>query len=594
MAMHEHLLGLAEKRVGELLRDKWRLERVLGIGGMGSVFEARHKNGKRVAVKILHPHLAADPRVQKRFLREGYVANSLVHPSVVGIDDNDIDAQGNPFLVMELLRGQSLEARRIAAGGRLGVAEMLPIFAHLLDVLILADDQGIVHRDLKPENLFLLDDGSLRVVDFGLARAREVGLSTSGAMTNPDELMGTPGFMAPEQAIGRWDLVDPKTDVWAAGATMFTVFAGRPVHHGASVPLLLVSAATKKAPPLASVAEGVPPEIAAVVDHALTFSKAERPDARTVLAELTRAAHDLGMPLPALPIRPRPARSADAHGDDDENEDEARASSAEDTDPGSGSIPRPGRGPGSVPGQATPSDPFAPTIHSTDDGRGSSPLSWPPSLSAMSERRPPTAETDNRPSSLQGVVHFGDSAQPAPAPAQPAPSTPAPVGSPPAPRRRPFPLAVVPVALAATLAGAALAGLFLRPTPRLAGAAGPSSAAGEQPALSPAASIAASPSAPLPSADVQATAPSASISASSHVPALGRTALAATSAIAVAPAKSTASKLERGKTDSTKTDSTKTDSTKTDSTKTDSTKTDSTKTDSTPGSGDASPLDLRK
>lgn len=413
--METHLHAQAEKKLGTLLRGKWRLERVLGVGGMGAVYEARHKNGKRVAVKILHAHLAAEPRVLKRFVREGYVANALQHPSVVSIDDNDIDEEGNAFLVMELLQGESLDERRQRAGGKLSQAEVLPLFAMLFDVLVVAGDRGIVHRDLKPENLFLHEDGSLRVVDFGLARAREVGLSVAGSLTNPDELLGTPAFMAPEQAIGRWDLVDARTDVWAASATLFTVLAGRPVHDGGSVPVLLVSAATKKAPPLASVAPEVHPLVAKLVDRGLTFSKAERPDARAVLADLVEAARALSVPLPDLPLRPAPSTPPPSTSVDDDDDPPLRSSlrrqvsSAPPSTLHTAKLRR-----------STGAEAYSPTLASTP----------PPDVRATSTATGLTAARGSSPS-LQGSV----------------------------------PAVVVPVAIAATLIGAGVAALFLRPSP---------------------------------------------------------------------------------------------------------------------------------
>ena len=426
MSLGAHRHTAAEKRIGQLLRGKWLLLRVIGLGGMGAVYEARHKNGKRVAVKMLHAHLAADPRVLRRFVREGYVANSLSHPSVVSIDDNDVDEEGNAFLVMELLFGESLEERRLRAGGSLRPSEVVPLFALLLDVLVLAGDQGIVHRDLKPENLFLHEDGTLRVVDFGLARAREVGASNLGAMTTSGELMGTPAFMAPEQAIGRWDLVDPRTDVWAAGATMFTVLAGRPVHDGGNIAQIIVSAATRTAPPLATLVPDVHPLLARVVDRALAFSKAERPDAREVLRDLVEAARALSIPLPPLPDRPAPASPPlsslrpEMELDLDGDRDPPSATDA------------------SLPGRRSSSVASAPVA-----GRVSSAAAFAPTLASEPPPAPPSAQPS------RGASSSGVAAHSRLPPARPGSA----------------PVMILPVAILATLAGAAATAFLLRPVP---------------------------------------------------------------------------------------------------------------------------------
>ena len=195
----------ARARLGSVLRGKYRLDRVLGVGGMASVYEATHlRNANRVAVKVLHRELALDPGLRARFLREGYAANSVEHQGTVRILDDDISEDGAIFLVMELLDGETLEARWERTGRKLGVAEVLDLGCQLLDVLAAAHARGIVHRDLKPENLFLTREGRLKVLDFGVARLRE----GSPTRTRTGAVFGTPAFMPPEQALGRANEVD--------------------------------------------------------------------------------------------------------------------------------------------------------------------------------------------------------------------------------------------------------------------------------------------------------------------------------------------------------------------------------------------------
>ena len=227
------LVRRAESRVGALIKGKWTIDRLIGVGGMAVVYRATHRNKKRAAIKMLHPEFSLDQRIRARFLREGYLANSVGHPGAVRVDDDDVTEDGAAFLVMELLEGETVEARRVRQGGRLSAAEALPMIYQLLDVLAAAHAKGIVHRDLKPDNLFLNRDGQVKVLDFGIARLHE--LRDEVVKTQAGSLLGTPAFMAPEQARARWDLVDARTDLWAVGATLFTLLTGRFVHEADTV-----------------------------------------------------------------------------------------------------------------------------------------------------------------------------------------------------------------------------------------------------------------------------------------------------------------------------------------------------------------------
>src|SRR5690606_13718470 len=160
----------AEKRVGETICGKWHLDRVIGVGGMAAVYEATHRNRNRVAIKLLHPALSIEEGTRQRFLREGYVANTIRHDGAVRVLDDDVTEDGYAFLVMELLKGETVEERLHRKGGFLSPHEALTITEQLLEVLEAAHDQNVVHRDIKPDNLFLTDEGKLKVLDFGIAR----------------------------------------------------------------------------------------------------------------------------------------------------------------------------------------------------------------------------------------------------------------------------------------------------------------------------------------------------------------------------------------------------------------------------------------
>src|SRR5262245_41452250 len=157
-------------RVGETLHQKWRIDRLIEIGGMAAVYQATHRNGKKVAIKMLHPSLAAHADVRERFLREGYVANQVEHPGAVSILDDDITPEGLPFLVMELLEGESLDAWMSRVGEILPVGDVLAVADQVLDVLAAFHARNVIHRDIKPGNLFVTRAGIVKVLDFGLAR----------------------------------------------------------------------------------------------------------------------------------------------------------------------------------------------------------------------------------------------------------------------------------------------------------------------------------------------------------------------------------------------------------------------------------------
>jgi serine/threonine protein kinase len=289
MALRDDINDRARALVGRVLKGKWRLERVVGVGGMATVYAAVHRNQSRVAIKMLHPEIALDSEVTSRFLREGYMANAVGHPGTVAVLDDDVTEDSVPFLVMELLQGETLEARWSRKGEKLPISEVLPVIDQLLEVLASAHEKGVVHRDLKPENLFLTVDGRLKVLDFGIARLREVS-SSSGSTTRVGSLLGTPAFMAPEQARGRWDEVDGATDLWAVGATLFTLLTGRLVHEAETLQEQLVLAATTKAPSISRRFPELAPALVEVIDRALAFDKHARwPNAREMRAGLRAA-----------------------------------------------------------------------------------------------------------------------------------------------------------------------------------------------------------------------------------------------------------------------------------------------------------------
>jgi serine/threonine-protein kinase len=262
-------------RIGTTIRDKYKIERLLGEGGMAVVYVAVHRNKKRFAIKMLHPELSIHADIRARFLKEGYVANTVEHPGAVAVLDDDVAEDGAAFLVMELLDGAPVDELARRSGSRLSVKATLSVTHQLLDVLAAAHEKGVVHRDLKPANLFVTKDGSVKVLDFGIARLREAAQGNSQA-TSSGMLLGTPAYMPPEQAMAQSSEIEARSDIWSVGATIFTLLSAEIVHLGENATQVAIAAATKPARSLTSVVPGADGDIVAIVDRALAFNKKDR------------------------------------------------------------------------------------------------------------------------------------------------------------------------------------------------------------------------------------------------------------------------------------------------------------------------------
>lgn len=286
-ALGEERERLAARRLGQVVLDKWRLERLIDTGGMAAVFEAKHIAGGAAAIKILHADLATSEPARARFLAEGYAANRVAHPGVVAVRAEGTTEDGAVFLLMDLLRGQTL-AQRLEQG-TLEPRDTLDIALQLLDILVQAHGHGVVHRDIKPDNVLLADDGRARLLDFGLARVEGIPASHRGA---PGSALGTPAFMAPEQALGL-EHADGRSDLWSLGATLYLMLSGKPVRPAGSASAVLLGAMVRPARSLAEVAT-LPRSVIAIVDRALAFDPEQRfPDARSMQLAVLAALEEL-------------------------------------------------------------------------------------------------------------------------------------------------------------------------------------------------------------------------------------------------------------------------------------------------------------
>ena len=249
----------------------------LGAGGMGEVYKARDTRlGRDVAVKVLPAEFTADPERLRRFEQEARAAAALNHPNILVLHDMGTH-EGSPFIVTELLEGATLRER--LRGGPLLLANAVDFGLQIAKGLAAAHEKGIVHRDLKPENLFVTKDGHVKILDFGLARLRpeadgsppQSQAPTSDSPTRAGSILGTPGYMAPEQARGL--PCDFRTDIFAFGAVLYEMLAGERAFTGETNTDVTVAILTKEPPPLA---KEVPPSL----DRVLRRCLEKRPDDR--------------------------------------------------------------------------------------------------------------------------------------------------------------------------------------------------------------------------------------------------------------------------------------------------------------------------
>jgi serine/threonine-protein kinase len=235
------------ERLGTTLDGRYLLRSILGRGGMGVVYAAEHAlTGRSVAVKLVRPELASDPRYAERLFREARAAAALQHPNVVDVLDMGALEDGGLYLVLELLEGFDLAAV-LDAEGPLALERVLRLIEPVLDALEALHAKGIVHRDLKPSNVFVTRRGSAEVpklLDFGIAKLRDArGSTTTG------RILGTPWYMSPEQAAGDVE-AGPEVDVWAVGAMLFECLSGRVPFDGPTPTAVLMNVLRRDAPTL--------------------------------------------------------------------------------------------------------------------------------------------------------------------------------------------------------------------------------------------------------------------------------------------------------------------------------------------------------
>lgn len=278
-----------EALVGQVLEDKYRIVALIGRGGMGAVFRAENlRIGKAVALNVLHRGHAPGSDREQRFLREARVAGSIGHPNIVEVFDLGQTTDGKLFQVMELLEGQTL-ADRIRTEGALPEREVLDIAEEVLSALEAAHDRGIVHRDLKPENVFLAERGDATVaklLDFGVSKS--LGEHTL-SLTLPGVVLGTPYYLAPEQARGDRD-VDHRADLWAMGVLLYEALTGALPFDAKSYEQLVAKILAAEPAPPSRYQPRLTRAVEAVILRALSLDRGDRfPSATSMLAAVRTA-----------------------------------------------------------------------------------------------------------------------------------------------------------------------------------------------------------------------------------------------------------------------------------------------------------------
>jgi serine/threonine-protein kinase len=275
---------------------RYRLEHPLGRGGMATVYLAHDQELNRpVAIKLLGEHVAGDAALRKRFLREARVAARLSHPNVVSVYDAGETEDGRPFFVMEHVPGTTL-----ASLGQIAPEQAVELAIQACHGLAHAHAAGLVHRDVKPQNLLLREDGTVKVADFGIARAAE-----ATALTQVGTVLGTAAYLSPEQALG--EEVTAATDVYSLGAVLYELLTGRPPYEFDSLADLAAKQSSGQIVPVRELAPEVPRGVEDTVMRSLARNPAYRPASAEAFARELGADEEPTVPLRAA-ARPRRSR----------------------------------------------------------------------------------------------------------------------------------------------------------------------------------------------------------------------------------------------------------------------------------------------
>ena len=302
---------------GELIDGRYQLIRQMATGGMASIYEALDTRlDRKVAVKIMHSHLAQDEQFVERFIREAKAAAALSHPNIVAVQDQGWNQNGTPaiFLVMEMIEGHTLR-EYLNEQTRLSVTDGIKFLLPVLSALSAAHKIGIVHRDIKPENILISKEGRIKIADFGLAKGPLLG----GTMTAESSvILGSVSYLSPEQV--QRGVADSRSDIYSIGITAFEIFTGKKPFEGDQPIQIAYMHVNNRVPKISSVISGVPDSLDDLIYRATSANPDERPrDATEFHDELSRISHTLNpkenqlsleLDIPIEPMRPKPSRKS--------------------------------------------------------------------------------------------------------------------------------------------------------------------------------------------------------------------------------------------------------------------------------------------
>jgi eukaryotic-like serine/threonine-protein kinase len=304
-----------EIAAGTIVASRYQLDRCIGEGGMGVVWAATHLVTRRpVALKFLK---GTSPEHTKRFLREARIAGMLGHPHIVQVHDVlELPEDGTPTMVMELLSGESLDAR-LERGGPIPLRELARLMLPVISAVSAAHERGVVHRDLKPDNIFLAASPhasvDVKVLDFGIAKltATQGDAASTAGLTQTGAVMGTPYYMAPEQVFGEQH-IDPRADVWALGVILYECLSGRRPIEGDNFGQIFKNIAMTDVVPIEQLVPSLPADVAALIRRMLTRERDRRPGSLGEVAAVLSLHQDGAVfdPHGALPQPPSQAPGA--------------------------------------------------------------------------------------------------------------------------------------------------------------------------------------------------------------------------------------------------------------------------------------------
>ncbi len=306
-----------ELKPGMVLNETYELVAKLGAGGMGEVWKAQHvRLPKPVAIKVLLPSVSASGEVVARFQREAEIGSRLAHPHIVHVTDFNTLPDGRKYIAMEFLQGKALHDRMIQ--GPMAYPEVAEILKQTAKGLSVAHDAGVVHRDLKPDNLFLADEpGSnppyrVKILDFGISKIQKA----DRALTRDMAVMGTPGYMAPEQAMGHTAQLGPEADQFALGTIAYEMLTGNVAFDGETLAEIVLRVVQEMPPPIETVVPGVPAHCAAAIARAMSKDPQARFPSVAAFVEAATSSSARAIPATELgavaPVAPAPAAAAAA------------------------------------------------------------------------------------------------------------------------------------------------------------------------------------------------------------------------------------------------------------------------------------------